>query len=330
MKLTNNTKIGLSMAVFLATDSYDYDPRPNAISATRLLKSPRQVILSSRAETKDMSIDISDLVASSFGSSIHDSIERCWEQRRYIPALMKLGYSEKTIQRIRVNPTPEDLKSVPDIIPVYIEQRAEKPLDGFVVVGKFDFVGDGELEDHKTTGVYAYMKNSNNEKYKIQGSIYRWLNPDIITSDRMLVNYTFTDWSKLRSKIEINKGYPPHRMMTVPIALMSLKETEQWISGQLRVIAANLKKDEQDLPPCTKEELWQDPTVYKYYKNPASKDRSTKNFDSFAEAQTRLLKDGSTGCIDIVKGMAKACNYCAAINICSQAQQLIADGLLEI
>lgn len=328
MQLTNEQKIGLSMAVFLATDNYDYDPRPNCISATGLLKPPRQVILSKRAQSSDMTIDISSLVASSFGSAIHDSIERCWENQRYIPALRKLGYSDKLIQRIKVNPKPEELE--PDTIPVYLEQRAEKELDGFIIRGKFDFVGDGELEDHKTTGVFAYMKQTNNKKYQLQGSIYRWLNPDIITSDRMLINYTFTDWSKLRATIESKKGYPPYRMMSVPITLLSLKETEAWIAGQLRVIKANLNKTEAELPLCTREELWQDPTVYKYYKDPSSKERSTKNFDSFAEAQTRLLKDGGCGCIDIVPGMAKACNYCAAINICSQAQQLIADGLLAV
>lgn len=328
MKLTNEQKIGISLAVFLATDNYDYDPRPNCISATGLLKSPRQIILSKRALSQDLSIDISTMVASSFGSAIHDGIERAWENKRYIPALRKLGYSESVIKRIKVNPLPEELEA--DTVPIYMEQRAEKEFNGFIIRGKFDFVGDGELEDHKSTGVYSYMKNTNNDKYRIQGSIYKWLNPTIITSDRMLINYIFTDWSKLKAKIEGSKGYPPYRMMSVPIKLMTFAETEEWIAGRIRVIQANINKDEVALPPCTREELWQDPTVYKYYKNPLSKDRSTRNFDHFAEAQSRLLKEGSIGCIDIVQGMAKACNWCAALSICSQAKQLIADGVLEI
>jgi hypothetical protein len=56
MQLTNDQKIGLSMAVFLATDNYDYDPRPNCISATGLLKPPRQVVLSKRVDTAGINL----------------------------------------------------------------------------------------------------------------------------------------------------------------------------------------------------------------------------------------------------------------------------------
>ena len=342
MKFTNNHKIGLSSAVFLVHDDYDYDPRPNAISATGLLKSTRQAILSQRAEAKITTMDISQLVASSLGTAVHDAVEKAWSNDNYIKALRKLGYSQKTIDRIIINPgyiKDKNGRLVPDpnaqplpdkAIPVYIEIRSEKEVDGIILTGKFDFVGDGELEDHKTTGVFTYMKKSNDEKYRLQGSIYRWLNPTIITSDRMLINYTFTDWSKLRSMIEKNQGYPPFKMMSVPFTLMSLEDTEAWVRQRIQDIKTNVKKDESALPLCTPEELWQDPTTYKYYKNPKSKDRSTKNFDNFAEAQTRLMQDGSVGVIDIVQGKAKACLYCPAAAICSQAKQLVIDGLLDM
>ena len=45
-KYINTEDTPLSVAVFLATDHYDYDP--NTISATRLLKPIRQTILSGR------------------------------------------------------------------------------------------------------------------------------------------------------------------------------------------------------------------------------------------------------------------------------------------
>lgn len=327
MKLSNEQKISLSMSVFLAHDDYNYDPRPNAISATGLLKSTRQAILTQRVEQLSISMDISQLTASTLGSAVHDGIEKAWLNGNYIKAMRKLGYADSVIKRIKVNPTKEELLS--DTIPVYIEQRSERTIDGFVVTGKFDFVGDGTLEDHKTTGVFTYM-NDKTEKYRLQGSIYRWLNPDIVTSDRMMINFTFTDWSKLRSMIEHSKGYPPHRIMSVPITLLPLEETEKWIRARLQELRANLKKTNEDLPLCTQEELWQDATTYKYYKNPAAKDRSTKNYDNFAEAQSRLLADGSCGVVDIVRGKAKACLYCNAALICMQAKQLVLDGLLDM
>lgn len=342
MKFTNEQKIGLSTAVFLAHDTYDYDARVNAISATGLLKSVRQAILSKRVEANALTMDISQLAASSFGTAVHDGVENAWSHGNYIPAMRKLGYPEKVIQRVVVNPgyikdvnnnlikDPHAKPLSPDAIPVYTEIRSERELDGILITGKFDFVGDGELEDHKTTGVFSYIKKTNDKKHRLQGSIYRWLNPDIITSDRMLINYTFTDWSKLRSMIEEKQGYPPFKMMSVPFTLIPIKDTEAWLRAKVKELKDNIKVKEASLPLCSREELWQDLTTYKYYKSSASKVKSTKNFDNFAEAQQRLVKDGSVGVIDIVPGKAKACLYCNAAPICSQAKQLAIDGLLDM
>jgi Schitoviridae exonuclease len=342
MKFTNIHKIGLSTACFLAHDTYDYDGRPNAISATGLLKSTRQAVLTKRVDAKVQSMDISSLVASSFGNAVHDAVEGAWMNGNYKRALLKLGYPQSMIDRVVVNPgyipnangnlvkDPNAQPLAKNAIPVYMEIRSEKEVDGVHVTGKFDFCGHGELEDHKTTGVFTYMQKTNDEKYRLQGSIYRWLNQDIVTSDRMLINYTFTDWSKLRSMIEKAKGYPLFRMMSVPFTLMPLDETQAFVEGRIREIKANASKAEQDVIMCTPDELWESATVYKYYKNPQSKTRATKNFDNFAEAQQRLIADGSVGVVDIVKGMAKACLYCSAAGICSQAKQLVLEGRLDM
>lgn len=342
MKFTNERNIGLSQAVFLAHDEYDYDPRENSISATGLLKSTRQTILSKRLKATTTEMDISQLVASSLGTAVHDGIEKSWLNGNYKRAMFKLGYPKKQIDRIVVNPgyyqdnqgrwikDPEAEPLPKNAIPVYMEIRSEKELDGVIITGKFDFIGDGFLEDHKTTGVYTYIKKTNDEKYRLQGSIYRWLNPDLVTSDRMLINYTFTDWSKLNAMTQEKRGYPQFRVLSVPFTLMTIKETEEFIRNRISQIKTFLKRDEAAIPLCTEEELWQDPTSYKYYKNPDSKIRSTKNFDNFAEAQTRLIKDGGVGTIDIVPGKAKACLYCPAAPLCSQAKQLSIDGLLDM
>ena len=327
MKLTNEHNIHLSMSVFLASDNYDYDQRTNHISATGLLKSTRQIILSARSEAKQTQADIGDFVPSGLGNAVHDAIEAAWLNNPQ-KALRKLGYSENLIGRIRVNPEPSELSD--DDIPIYVEQRKEKEIDGYVVSGKFDFVGDGELTDHKTTGVFSYMNKTNDENYKLQGSIYRWLNPDIITEDHMIINYFFTDWSKLRSIIEAKKGYPEFRSLAYKVPLMSIKETEQFIRTKLAEVSSFFKVEEIGLPQCTQEELWQGETTYKYYKNPLKKAKSTKNFNNYAEAQTRFIADGSIGEVVTVPAKAKRCNYCSGLSICSQAKQLIEVGLLDV
>lgn len=327
MKLTNNKNISLSMAILLAHDDYDYDPRPNTLSATTLQKSVRQIVLGKRVEASDMSTDVSSFMASTFGTAIHDAVEKAWTGNRYIKSLKRLGYSADTIGRFKVNPTPEELK--PDTIAMYVENRVEKLVGKWIIVGKYDFVADGQLEDHKTTGVYTYIKKSNNEKFRLQGSVYRWLNPEIITNDRMLINFVFTDWSAMKLLTEREKGYPESRMLSMALNLMSVSETQKYIETKLKDIEANIAVAEPDLPLCNQEELWQNDTVYAYYKNPDATGNSTKNFTNFSEAQMRLMKDGSVGIIKIRRGMVKYCAWCPAASICSQCKQLIADGLFE-
>src|SRR5690606_20476102 len=111
-------------AVWLASDGYDFDRGSRkAISATALLRSTRQILLSERlSEDTRITPDVTDYIASRMGHSIHDSIERSWKED-YRGAMRKLGFPEKTISRILINPEPgTDLTNK---IPIYIEQRTE-------------------------------------------------------------------------------------------------------------------------------------------------------------------------------------------------------------
>ena len=114
MHYSNATNIPSAVAVFLATDNYDYDP--NTISATALLKPLRQLILSRRVPQEQTVMDISSMVKSRIGSAIHDAIERAW-LTNYKQAFKALGYPEGMIERIAVNPT----EILPNQIPVYLE-----------------------------------------------------------------------------------------------------------------------------------------------------------------------------------------------------------------
>ena len=84
------------------------------------------------------------------------------------------------------------------------------------------------------------------------------------------------------------------------------------------------------LPQCTDEELWASQTTYKYYKNPNKLDRSTKNFNNMDEALVRKSADGDVGIIKEVRGEVKACRYCPVVNVCNQAECMLADGRLTL
>ena len=328
-QFTNGQAVPLSIAVFLATDYYDYIDEPNTFSATTLLKPLRQIILGSRLPTEDQAIDLTQLVANRMGVAIHNGVEQAWIQN-HSNAMKLLGYPAGLIQRVIVNPPAgTDLTGK---IPVYLEQRAKRSLrignDVFHITGKFDFVGEGRLEDVKTTSVWTAIRHSNDDYYTWQGSIYRWLNPDLITADEMAIQWLFTDWSK--SQARSDPKYPKSRHVQRFFLLKGLAETERFLRSKLQEIQQHWNTEELALPPCSDVDLWRSEPIFKYYKNPEKTQRSTKNFETYQDAVIRLAADGGGGLIREVPGLVKACHYCPCYLHCTQKDQLIASGDLVV
>lgn len=320
---TNVSSVPLSLAVFLATDNYDHDS--STISATTLIKPLRQIILGARMPAGEVQLDLTAMVPSRMGSAIHDGIERAWLSN-HKEAMIALGYPQRVIERVRINPKPEELKE--DHIPIYLEQRAYKQVGRYRVAGKFDFVGEGRVEDFKSTSTYTAINNNNDDKYIMQGSIYRWLNPTIITKDEMAIQFIFTDWSKVKAMQD--PSYPQQRIQQRILPLKSVLETDAFVNRKLALIDQYWNAPEDQIPECTDEDLWRSEPVFKYYKNPAKTVRSTKNFDNKQEAYLRLAEDGNVGIVKEQPGQVTACKYCNGFTLCSQKDALIAKGDLTL
>ena len=86
---------------------------------------------------------------------------------------------------------------------------------------------------------------------------------------------------------------------------------------------------EDKLPDCTDKELWRSDPQFKYYSDPEkAKDpsaRSTKNFDSLAEAEAFKREKGK-GIVITKLGEVKACAYCPAFEGCKQKDQYFVEG----
>lgn len=316
----NVSSVPLSMAVFLATDSYDHVDEPNYISATSLLKPLRQLILAARVPKDESPVDLSNMIASRMGSAIHDAIERAWKDN-YKTALETLGYPAGVIKKIRINPPQENQEA--GIIPIYLEQRAYKKVGKWTIGGKYDFIGDGRVEDFKSTSVYTYINKTNDDKYIWQGSLYRWLNPKLVTRDEMAIQYIFTDWQGAKAKTDPN--YPPKRIHQKLLKLKSVAETEAFVRRKLALIEQYWDAPEDQIPECTDEDLWRSEPVFKYYANPAKTARSTKNFDNKQDAYTYMAQAGK-GVVIEKPGQVTGCKYCPAFALCSQKDRLIASG----
>lgn len=317
-KITNTAGISLPMAVWLLHDDYDYNSKPNYISATTLLKGVKQIVMSQRVPACESVMDVSDFTASRIGTAIHDGIEKAWTNDAY-KKLKSLGYPDSVALNVMINPTDEQLASNPDIIPIYFEKRSTRELNGFLIGGKFDTVMQGRLFDYKSTSVWTYIKGRKDEDYALQGGIYRWLNPELITDDRIYIQFIFTDYQKHEAKRD--PKYPQSRILEYPVKLPSLQDTENFIRRKLDALSRSWDLPEEALTPCSDKELWRGDTQYKYYSKPDNI-KATKTFDSLAEANSFMsLEKKGVGIIKTVPGQVRACEYCKAFPICKQKDQ---------
>jgi len=321
-RFANVSEVPLALAVFLASDFYDHDDDPFTVSATTLLKPLRQIILPSRIPAGEGLVNLADMMNNRMGSAIHDGIEKAW-MTNHRKAMQSMGLPARVIDRVVINPPMEELLG-PDSIPVYLEQRLTRQLGKWKITGKFDFIGEGRVQDFKSTSTFTYKKQTSADKYTQQGSIYRWLDPKKITQDQMDIHYIFTDWKGAMAKTD--SSYPPKRFHTQTFDLMSLAETESFIRRKLALIEQHWDSPEEEIPLCDDTDLWRSEPQFKYYKNPDKTARSTKNFDTMQDAMLRLSEDGNVGIVKEVPGQVTACKYCPAFAACTQKDQLVALG----
>lgn len=325
-KLTNKHNLPLSLAVFLAADDYtgpSLDAGVKTISVTTLLKSTRQIVLGFRLPEETFT-DISDLVASRIGQAYHTAVEQAWLDAELMSSLEALNVPNSIRKRIRINPDPTTV--TPTDICIYLEQRAEKKIRGWTVSGKFDLVVDGTIEDIKSTSTFTYLSQNKSEDFAMQGSMYKMLNPDIITSDHIQIDYIFTDWSA--HMVNSKPGYPPLKVHAQKIPLHSVSQTQQFTETKLRELDRFMNVEEPKLPYCSDKELWRTKPIYQYFST-ATSAKAGKNFDSLIDANNYLVSKNK-GYIKKKEGEVKACKYCNAFNLCTQKDKLIEAGELKL
>lgn len=317
MKFTNEHGISLPIAVWLLHDDYDYIDKPKYISATTLLAPLKQYILAKRVPPEQRVYDVYDFMAASLGNAIHAGIEKAWKEAGS-ELMKKLGYPDQVCDKIVINPDEEWLKLNPGHHAVWIEQRAFKELNGWTIGGKKDMILDGRLFDNKSTSVWTYIFNSNERQYMEQGSILRWLEPEKITDEFIYINFIFTDWQKAMTSRD---GYPQQRTLEKVYPLLPVDATEEMIANKLRMIEKYEGAKEEDMPPCSDEELWRSEPQFKYYADPTkTAGRSTRNFDNKADANKFMAEKGK-GVVIEKPGEVKRCLYCKAFPICKQKDQ---------
>lgn len=324
-KLTNTHQIDLPIAVWLLQDGYysgaDVAPEGELISVTTLMKPTRRLILERQVDQSQEVLDVSDLIASRVGHGLHDSIERAWTEGDWKGAMRRLHYPQSVIDRVRINPDPQTVGG--NDIPIFLEQRRFKEIGGVVLTGQLDFAINGAYRDVKTTSTFSYTSGKKDQDYILQGSMYRYIMPELIWQDTMRIEFIFTDWQKYRAKADPN--YPQAKVAHKEYSLMSIEDTEKWILNKLNDIKKNVRHthNQDKLVRCTDDELWKQPDTYKYYANPETAKaggRAQKTFEKLADAELHKKEKGK-GVIVSVPGEVKACEYCPAFSVCEQRKE---------
>lgn len=325
MKFINDASIPPLLAGWLSIDDYDYNPDAKTISATTLLKPLRQVVLSKRyLASPEARINLTSLIPSRIGTAIHDAIEKAWTNN-LSQILANLEVPMALRPHYLINPDPEQLTNKSKAI--YLEQRLERMIGDWKVTGKFDAVLYKQLNDIKYTSVYSYFSESKAEDYAIQGSIYRWLNPELITSNTIKINFVFNNWDK---KSAYKPDYPKSPCAEKEYELYEEEDTGLWIQERIELFEKYFDAPESEIPECSRDDLWVEGSVWKYYKNPESRKRSTANFDSQDDALARWTADGQIGVVVEIMDEPRACRYCEGAALCKQKDKYVEQGILKL
>lgn len=296
MKYTNKHDLPEIVRLWLTHDEYDH--HKGVYSATTLLKPTRMVVLENIHED-ELETDITDVIASRYGTALHESFEKV-----EMPGVIQEKRLFAEFEGNKLSGKPDMMRGVDNLKHAHVFK----------------------MVDIKSTSVWTYIYGSRDEDHRIQLSIYRWLAKQ--NGYRMIhegeIIYLFTDWSKSRAKQ--GGEYPPIRVMVKDVELMSTEEVELFIRVRLGEIHHYLDNPSQ-LPPCTREELWQGDDKWAVMKQ--NRKSAVKVWDIEDDASNHVVELGEgIHWIEHRPAKANRCNYCLVTRWCEQFKELENAGLL--
>lgn len=201
-----------------------------------------------------------------------------------------------------------------------VEKKLWEPILDRKIVGKLDIYMPGVVYDLKTTSVWKYILGGT-EEYAEQLNLYAYLLRKINLPVNMLrIILFFTDF--MDRDVGVKQGYPGDRIVEVKINDLWTPEVQQQkveAMVQKHIDAEKLSDDQ--LPDCTQEEIWAQPTKYAVKWSGGKK--ALKVCETQAEARACALskKDSNGNCpdIEVRQGKLTRCeDYCDLHEWCPQ------------
>lgn len=260
----------------------DREVEPNRYSITEL-NTPVKIVWLKRRHDSEITLDASDLLWRLWGVMLHKAVE--------------------------VYDNPEALKE---------EKLAEK-IGDCTVVGRMDLLTARKISDYKLTSVWTHIYASRIDEWTAAQNMYAWLfHKATFPVDGLEIIEVFKDWSKSKWEREKSNGYP-WKVETVKLELWLPEKTEDLIRQRLQALTVSEALSDDEIPVCSKEDRWEDPTKYAVMKG--ENKRALRLLDSEEAAQKfidAVTKDKDKLHIVVREGEPRRCyDYCECNQFCN-------------
>jgi hypothetical protein len=191
------------------------------------------------------------------------------------------------------------------------------------IAGRFDMLERGKiLWDVKQTSTFKFVKG-NVDDFERQLNIYaHMLSLDGIYVDAVKILAVFPDWNKWERQRQ-GGTYPPNKITAYEMELWDPDQSKDYFEERVNVHDEASVLKTEDLPKCTDEDMWAQPTKWAVYKDAGSR-RASKLCDSRAEAESFIKSmKGATSNTHIKKRLGtrtRCADWCRCAPVCDQYQ----------
>ena len=289
MKITN--KLNLPKQLLELVNS-NYTPTPHQYSCTTILKPTRQIILERRYGDQ-IEQDVSDMCWLIFGIAVHSVIENSQEDN---------GQFKEEKLKVDLGKYWEELK-------------------GYYLSGRSDMIDliKKMIIDWKTCSAWKVIYKDF-EDWRKEMLIYAWAVKDIgFDIDKAEAIAFIKDHNKTKSKTDSQYPKLPIWVEKFKFNKKSFQEIEQFIYNKFMELKKYENAPDEELPMCTDEERWREPTKYAIKKKVNK--TASKIHDTLEEAEEHLknLEIGYPNIyeIEVREGTDKRClEYCSCCEFC--------------
>ena len=279
MKLTN--QFGLPEPFFRAVLNDKYSRGHAHYSVTDLIRPPRITILS-RRHWEEIEEDVSERIWALLGRAVHAILEAA---------------------------EPDNALT---------EERLFAEVAGRTISGASDLFHDGVVSDYKVTSIWTRIFGSKLKDWTLQLNFYAFLFRQIgFPVQALKIICIYRDWTSTKATQDDRCPKMPVEVIQVP--LWSFEEQEQEIQKRVELLKTLEAMSDDQLLPCTPEEMWEKPTAYAVMK--PGRRAALRVYASQALAEGHA-KNNTGLFIQVRPGERTRCEkYCAVKRFCTEFAQ---------